>query len=187
MNRDKDVSPELERQMFQISTYSMFAAAQIQAQNDMYKYFCGNTEFNSDEDLELARCLLQSQTNVYTAWCEVIEVQKVMEKRLLLALSWLYEKKHITERLEAYVETAQKDGAINSKEAEAILHPLHEQIAECLRRIHQTTDGVKRNSLLEQEKAALDAKVIAKSRGSAEAAPSPDAGKSEAAGAPTSP
>merc|ERR1711879_694185 len=38
--------------------------------------------------------------------------------------------------------SAHSDGAINGREAHAILHPLHHQIAECMAVIHQRAEGL---------------------------------------------
>lgn len=106
------------------------------------------------DEVEVARCLLMSQTHCYKAWCEVIEIQKKLNRDrpgLMQSLHWLHQKKDITEGLEKYVEKAQYDGAINAKQAEAILHPLHEQISGCLKTIHEATDGIVRKELINED------------------------------------
>jgi len=37
--------------------------------------------------------------------------------------------------------SANQDGAINAKEAESILHPLHREISACLNALHDYTQG----------------------------------------------
>jgi len=104
-------------------------------------------QVQDESEAAVARCILQSQTNVYKAWCEVINVQLQLEltegcgSALLEGLQQLQYKKQITERLEQYVEQAETDGAISGKQAQAILHPLHKQISDCLRQISKTKDG----------------------------------------------
>merc|ERR1712050_503903 len=41
---------------------------------------------------------------------------------------------------------AHNDGAISGREAEAILHPLHHQISQCLELIDELGDGIVRKS-----------------------------------------
>jgi len=150
LSRDRDISRELDVQMSQIATYSCFALCQIRAQQDLMQYFEGTGIVDREDEVEIARCVIMSQTNVYNAWCEVIQLQNKLPEALLEMLHWLYGKKHIVEGLEKYVEKAQADGAISSKQAEAILHPLHEQISACLKTINDTTDGFVRPSLKQQ-------------------------------------
>lgn len=147
LTHDDSASPEMDKWMTQIAGYSSFAAAHVQAQVDLFQYFCGGDLMGQEDDVEFARCFLQSQTSVYAAWSEIINVQKNLDVKLLEAMQQLYEKKHITERLEKYVDQAQRAGAINNKQAKIVLHPLREQITGCLHRLHQAADGIVRDSI----------------------------------------
>jgi len=96
---------------------------------------------DEEDEVEVARVILESQTHVYNSWAEALEIQRTLNPRMVESLQWLYAKKIITEALTEFVVTAEKDGAIHPNHAGAIIHPLQNEIASCLRSIQQVTDG----------------------------------------------
>jgi len=142
LSSDQDIDPALDIQMSKIAIFRSFAFSHLQAQKDLMRYFSGNDIIDEQDEVEVGRCLLQSQTHVYSAWAEIISVQQSMGSELLDSVQNLREKKDITEGLKDFVETALADGAIGAKHAESILHTLHHQISNCLRNIHMATDGI---------------------------------------------
>eukprot|EP00971_Amphidinium_carterae_P167361 3316400-Amphidinium_carterae.1 len=131
--------------MLRIDTLSSFIAAHLSSQQSLIKYFGGNGAIDTAEEAEIARCIIQSQVYVHQAiqmaW---EEEKKLSDEDLLQDLKWTYERKEITESLEEFVIAAYKDGAITAREAESIVHPLHHQIGECLRKLAESAEGIKR-------------------------------------------
>jgi NhaP-type Na+/H+ or K+/H+ antiporter len=142
LRADKFVSLDLARYMTKITTMSCFITAHLMAQNDVVKYFGGNGKLDESDESEIARCILQSQVFVYKALIAATRIQKKIGRGILHELKILYQRKHITEGLRHFVEEAHAEGAISSSEAHAILHPLHHQIAACMKTLGDRQDGV---------------------------------------------
>lgn len=140
LSAEKFVSKQLAVCMHKIQTLNFFVHAHILAQGQLKKYFMGDAD--EMNEVEIARCILQSMASVHKALISVISVQRTMESELLDELRWTKERKRITENLEAFVQSAAVEGAINSREAHAIMHPMHVEIARCLQVINKRTDGV---------------------------------------------
>lgn len=143
LSADKYVSLELAGHMHRLQTLHYFTRAHLMAQENLMKYFGGpNQVIDTEDEADIARCLLQSQVGVYRALTATVDVQHYMDKDLLEELANASQRKHITESLEKFVESAHNVGAINAHDAESILHPLRHQIAKCLSLIHARTDGL---------------------------------------------
>mmetsp|Transcript_13270 Transcript_13270/g.31049 ORF Transcript_13270/g.31049 Transcript_13270/m.31049 type:complete len:1203 (-) Transcript_13270:191-3799(-) len=148
LSADKAVSVELANHMLRIDTLSSFIAAHLSSQQALIKYFGGNGAIDTAEEAEIARCIVQSQVYVYQAIQMAFEEEKKLsDEDLLQDLKWTYERKEITESLEEFVIAAYKDGAISAREAESIVHPLHHQIVECLRKLNDSAEGIKRSKV----------------------------------------
>merc|ERR1740130_798026 len=65
-----------------------------------------------------------------------------MDKELLLKVSHLVKTKHMSERLEKFVESALGDGAISESEAAKIMHPLRHCIQDILAKMHDIDEGI---------------------------------------------
>lgn len=142
VHKDKDVSVRLSSRMKTMTIFMYFIIAQLVSQTELLKYFGGNGKLDEDDEKELARCIVQSQTSVYKALNEIVIRGRDIDEELLKELKWTNERKDITENLERFVLDAHKAGAINAVEAEGILHPLHHQIRDCIKRIKLLGEGV---------------------------------------------
>merc|ERR1712050_414921 len=89
----------------------------------------------------IGRCILQSQTMVYKAIALAVQEFGHMDTTLVEELKFVKQRKHITEGLERFVMEAYKDGALSTRETEAILHPMHHQLYECLEELKKCTGG----------------------------------------------
>jgi hypothetical protein len=142
MSSDKYVSVELAQRMKQIVTLSCFIRAHLMAQLGLVKYFGGNGQLDNVDEAELARCIIQSQVATYKALTQVASVQRELGSELSTELKTLYKRKTITEDLTKFVLGAHDDGAISATEAHKILHPLHHEIADCMKTLSQRAEGV---------------------------------------------
>jgi hypothetical protein len=142
MSADKYVSMELARHMKTVVTLGCFIRAHCAAQIELVKYFGGNGEIDAVSECELGRCILQSQVTVYKALCEAARTQAHLDKDIFTELKNLHRRKQISENLTKFVIAAHGDGAISSTEAHAILHPLYHNIAECVQKLAERSEGV---------------------------------------------
>merc|ERR1712217_580965 len=128
--------------MHKVTTYSCFVHAHLTSQVQLVKYFGGNGKIDSDDEAELARCIMQSQIAVYKVLLASFEAKRQLDEQLLWELELAYQRKTITEGLEEFVMMVYRAGAISSREAESILHPLHTQIHQCTNYMHHLDDGI---------------------------------------------
>jgi len=157
LSADKFVSLELARHMKKITTMSCFITAQLEAQKDLVKYFGGNGKIDEAEEAEIARCILQSQVSTYKALLAAAATQKQIGSTICNELGCLYQRKEIIDSLSHFVEDAFHNGAINSTEATAILEPMHEQVASCMKQLQERSEGVlSRSSYLASQSAILE-------------------------------
>mmetsp|Transcript_7852 Transcript_7852/g.17247 ORF Transcript_7852/g.17247 Transcript_7852/m.17247 type:complete len:1246 (+) Transcript_7852:169-3906(+) len=146
LSRDKLVSHELSCIMFRIMTCMSFIGAHLSSQKALIKYFGGNGKIDCEDEVEIARCIVQSQLSVYKAIGVVSQMERQMNAELVADLKNTLERKEIAEELEEFVMNAMQEGAITSREAESILDPLHHQIADCLALLNDTSEGILRNT-----------------------------------------
>jgi len=152
VHADKIFSMELARRMKKVQLFTCFVYAHLAAQCDLVKYFGGNGQVDEENEAEIARCILQSQVNVYRAMSELAETQDVVGKAFSHSgkkqasmndeMYMLARRKQITEGFKQFVNEAHEHGAISGKEAHAILHPLFEHISKCESFMHDRTDGL---------------------------------------------
>jgi hypothetical protein len=137
------VSPEVLTYMKTITVFSCFIEAHLSSQVLLIKYFGGNGKIDSIDEAELARCILQSQVEVYKAITVIVSAKKRMDADLLNEMEWAVSMLKVTEGLEKFVMDAHEDGAINDRDTESILHPLHHKISECLKTLEKLDRGHK--------------------------------------------
>jgi len=142
LSSDKLVSQKLAASMMKVQSLTSFVQAHITAQKQIRKFFVGDGGEGSNAEAEIKRCILQSLVSVHKALIVIIAVQKSMDEDVLQALLHKKETKRMTEQLEVFVQEAADAGAISDQEAHAILHPMHQTLASCLRFINKLDDGV---------------------------------------------
>jgi hypothetical protein len=142
LSADKFVSMELARHMKKIVTLSCFIHAQRMAQVQLVRYFGGNGKLDEANESEIARCILQSQVNVYKAYYEACQTKQKLGDEVSKELENLRRRKRITEGLSRFVTDAHIAGALSATETHAILHPLNHQIAVCMKTLNDRTEGV---------------------------------------------
>eukprot|EP00928_Gymnodinium_smaydae_P001242 TRINITY_DN1046_c1_g1_i1.p1 TRINITY_DN1046_c1_g1~~TRINITY_DN1046_c1_g1_i1.p1 ORF type:complete len:1178 (+),score=298.97 TRINITY_DN1046_c1_g1_i1:235-3768(+) len=142
LGRDSEVSPELATHLVKISTWMNFIGAHCHAQVKLIKYFGGNGKVDEPYERELARCILQSQIEVYHAITHVMKGEELLNDAILLQnIKCVNQRKQITMVLVDFVMSAYRDGAITAKETHSIVHPLHHQIDQCLEAIRAADSG----------------------------------------------
>jgi hypothetical protein len=142
MSADRYVSLELARHMKKIVTLSCFIKGQEMAQTQLVRYFGGNGKLDEKNETEIARCILQSQVNIYKALWEAGETKRKLGDKVSKELEVLRKRKRITEGFSRFVSDAHEAGALSATETHAILHPLNHQIAECMKTLNDRAEGV---------------------------------------------
>mmetsp|Transcript_56389 Transcript_56389/g.160066 ORF Transcript_56389/g.160066 Transcript_56389/m.160066 type:complete len:1173 (-) Transcript_56389:145-3663(-) len=140
MLRRKRVSLKLAEHVEQITVLMAFAQAHLHAQVELLRYFGGvpaqkgvNSEGLKTEGLprrcEVSRCLMESQTSVYKALAICLRAAGLVDKKVLMGMDLLRSTGYAAEELVKFVERARDVGALSSKEAEGLVHPMmdHEQ------------------------------------------------------------
>jgi len=141
LGKDPLISEELANTMKHMSILNNFVVAHAAAQKSMLKFFAGSA--GASKEVELARCLLQSQISVLEATAELNTVLKGMEPALVLELQNTRFRKGVIEQLENRIEEALQYGAITSKNAASLLHPLHHELSDCISRVTKLREGRK--------------------------------------------
>lgn len=142
LSTDAEISLHVANHIQRMTTTRTFVTAHLLAQVQLVKYFGGNGKIDTEDESEMARCILQSQIACYKAITLGVEETKTMDSALVTELDWVYQRKGITEGLEHFVMEAHHDGALSAREAEAILHPLHGLILESMKEIQHLSEGI---------------------------------------------
>merc|ERR1719282_796112 len=122
--------------------FTCLIRAHLTSQVRLVKYFGGNNMVDDESEVELARCILQSQLTVYKAIQKTVVETNGLDKILLKELVWIHNRKSVAEHLISFVMSAHGDGAISAREAASIVHPLEHQVSKCVSSIDNTTDGI---------------------------------------------
>jgi len=138
----KNVSVETAQWMHKTTVLTCFIRAHVHAQSDLVKYFGGNGCLDTEDEAELARCVLQSQIACYKALFLALDEERGMDRSILLEVKWAHQRKEIAEGLEKFVLEAFDSGALTGREAEAILHPMNDEISAALLEIKELSMGV---------------------------------------------
>merc|ERR1712000_392392 len=112
-----------------------YVRSHIYAQQDMVRYFCIHQAIDT---VEIARVILQSQLSVYRAImlaAQLSNQESEVYNELLKEVKYVRESKAIAEELEQFIVDAHKGGIISVREAESILHPLHDHMKKCAKQI----------------------------------------------------
>jgi len=137
--KNVQLSPAVAEHMTKISLLVAFVQAHTASQNELVKYLG-----ECDKDLnmvEVARCILQSQTCVYKALFMAVQEELNLDPDMLLSVNSVRESKVVTEELEGFILGAMEGGLIGARDAESILDPLHDHIRKCMHLIRDTLDG----------------------------------------------
>lgn len=122
----KNVDFNLCEHIQKLTILCSFVRAHISSQKLLVKYFGDRGEVDS---VEVARCLLQSQISCYRAMLLAINERSIVGHDLVDELRSTKEAKHILVNLDKFVCDAHCWGVLSHKEAECILHTLHEHVA----------------------------------------------------------
>jgi hypothetical protein len=135
----EEMSFEVAEHMHKMTMLTCFIRGHLTAQKEFFTFFCGlDEQLNS---VEVARCMLQSQTFVYMAICLAVKEMRSLNREMLHQVNCVRESKEMVEAFEAFVISVYDAGVFTGREAEAVLHPLHHHIKECMDILKDTTDG----------------------------------------------
>mmetsp|Transcript_52385 Transcript_52385/g.170006 ORF Transcript_52385/g.170006 Transcript_52385/m.170006 type:complete len:285 (-) Transcript_52385:158-1012(-) len=142
----KEVSYEVAQHMMVVDMLVNFVHAHLRSQQDFAKYFGvskkGNFTGDIIENPEVARCILQSQVALYQAIALAVDEERQLDPLLLAQVNANRQAKRIAQELEHFVVEAHQMGAIGQRDAEAILHPVHNHIAKCQSFLADVSDGI---------------------------------------------
>jgi len=139
LSADKHVSPEVIAVMKSMSIMKSFIRAHLDSQQMILKFFTDSID--ETNEIELARCLLQSQVSVHNAVIAAVRVYR-RDKELFEDIKMVLNRKHIVEDLQQFIEAALEDGAISSTNAGLILHPMAHEVHDCIAYINKKGDGI---------------------------------------------
>jgi len=143
-----DMSFEVADYMKKMTILQCFIKAHLRAQSEFYKYFCGDpTQEELIQSAEVARCMLRSQVFVYRASVLADAHLQELDASFVHEVNSIRKSKVVTEELENFVLSAFHKGVLNSREAEAIIIPLHVHIKECMQFIQKSASGLKLSRL----------------------------------------
>lgn len=134
----KGISFELADHLRRIALLEAFVKAQVESQEALMGYFCTKDVITSPE---LARVIIQSQTNVFEATKNLHLEEQHVGKRTLRAVKTLRESVEATREVEKFVISAHKVGILGSVETESLLHPVHEHLAHVNSQISRVFEG----------------------------------------------
>jgi len=122
-----------------VQTMQSFVRAHMQSQELMIKYYSnGNSPL---DNVELARCLLQSFVAAHRAIFALLNERKLNE-RLCKGVHDVTFRKHIIEHLKHFIHEAVECGAITAKNAASLLHPLYHEVSECIAYVNLRFEGI---------------------------------------------
>jgi len=134
----KDINLELAEQLQTITVLRAFVRAHATSQESLLNYIGCNGGIRSCEE---ARCILESQTEIYRAIAFAATEAKEVAKSRLRGMSLLRSNIVATSELTDFVLTANKAGVINAREAECILHPLEDHMRAFYKRLQDSQSG----------------------------------------------
>jgi len=137
----KEESLQIREHMQKICILQCFVRAHSASQKELVQYFGTHDQV---DNVEVARCILQSQCSVYKAVSMAVAEEQNLEPKLLHEVNQVRESKFIAEELEGFVLDAHHGGVINAREAESILRPLHDHMKKCMKQIQQTVNELRR-------------------------------------------
>jgi len=139
------MSLEVAEHMQTMAILIGFIRAHLLSQQQFFRLLCGEEDQCRVCSVEVARCMLQSQMGVYRALRFAVARSGKLDKQNLTQVNNVKESKRITEELEHFILSAWETGVISAREAESVLHPLHDHIKQCMVLIKDTVRGVSRN------------------------------------------
>lgn len=148
----KDISLKLAEHLQTITVSRAFVRAHVGAQEAFTKFFVGEGNAFSCEQ---ARCIMESQTEIYRAIAMAATEANDVEATTLHGMSLLRENVRITGELSRFVLEANEAGVISSQEAECLLHPLQDNVRVFNTKMRQTQGGLVKGSGSSKGKPAL--------------------------------
>mmetsp|Transcript_125543 Transcript_125543/g.198962 ORF Transcript_125543/g.198962 Transcript_125543/m.198962 type:complete len:810 (-) Transcript_125543:73-2502(-) len=121
----KDFSLRLAEHLRTITACRAFIHAHIQSQIQMTVFFGEKGKITSCEE---ARCILESQTEIYKVIVLAVQEAYDVEEETIVGMRLLRDNIKVTGKLSEFVNAAKTAGVITAREADTISHPLHEHV-----------------------------------------------------------
>lgn len=137
----KDLSLELAEHLQTITVLRAFVRAHAKSQVALLNFIGTDGGLRSVEE---ARCIVESQTQIYKAITLAANEAKTVSPEILSGMALLRSNINATAELTNFVLTANKAGVINSREAECVLHPLEDHMRLFYKRLQASQEGLDR-------------------------------------------
>jgi hypothetical protein len=154
----KDFSLQLAEHVRTITACRAFIIAHCKAQSQLAVYFGDKGKIRSGAE---ARCILESQTEVYKAIMLAVEEAVEIDDETLLGMRLLRDNVKLTGKLAEFVHAAHKAGVVNAREAETMVHPLQNHVRIFNLQMQQTIQVGKAIDADVLRKASIDMKAFA--------------------------
>jgi len=131
LDMSRYVSVEVEVHMHRLTAMVCFSTAHLKAQRDLVIFFGGNAKVDEVEEKEIARCVLQSQTNVYRACEEAMDQELKLELAkpdIMVDLRITLLSKRICDAISRFIDAAHEAGALCERDAHEVRHPVNHML-----------------------------------------------------------
>jgi NhaP-type Na+/H+ or K+/H+ antiporter len=128
----QNINFTIAEHMQKLTIVSSFLTAHVEAQSSLVKYF-GNQ--GKADTVEVSRAILQSQLSCYKAMILVMREKAHIPPHVIEDARVAREAKGVCEQMEHFIVDCHGNGILNSKEADNMLHVLHDNVKEFLKRI----------------------------------------------------
>jgi ABC-type multidrug transport system fused ATPase/permease subunit len=134
----EDISFQLAEHLKTISLCRAFAKAHINSQAQMILYLGENGSFSNAEQ---ARCILESQTEVYKALAMASVEADGVDVSVHFFRKLLRESIKSVGKLSKFVDQAHSRGVISGREAETIMHSFDDHVRTFYKHMQKTVSG----------------------------------------------
>jgi len=125
---NKELSPEVAERLQKVTILTNYVKAHAKSQKNAIGFF-GSSSMT--DVVELAHTILQSQISCFKAILLAVRLQSMLDEIMLKEVNEMKLRKKVAEDLEHFVSEAHHLGIVSAKEAEGMLHPLHDMIKAC--------------------------------------------------------
>jgi len=136
--QSKDISISLGEHMRTITAFRAFVQAHCQSQVRLAALFADDGKVRTVEE---ARCILESQTQIYKALHVAAAEADNVEAQSVVFMRMLRDNIKLTRKLSDFVVGAHESGVITMREAETIAHPLQDHVRIFQEGIQRTVRG----------------------------------------------
>lgn len=134
----KDASLRRGVHMRTITVFRAFVQAHVEAQTKLTKLFGEKGNITTSEE---ARCILESQSEIYKALYVAAEEARDLEENAVLSLRLLRDIIKVVRKMVQFVVGAHESGVITTREANTLIHPFQKHIVDIDTQINKLMKG----------------------------------------------